>query len=229
MTTDEIDGLDWSAIARQLDIEGYAVLPGRLRSEQPGDLIRQAETLPAVALACDESGRGELFFFGTQLPTPLQGWRAAFYRHLAPIASLWNERLGVVSCYPAELDEFLRCNQGAGQTRPLTHLNRLNQGDYLALHRRDQGEYVFPLQVVALLNEPGKDFHGGEMVMTEQRPRMQSRPMVLPLAAGDVAIITVQRPVKGSKSYYRVNLKHAISRVRGGTRYGMELFFHDGP
>lgn len=230
MTSDEIASLDWVTIADQLDLEGYAVLQGSLGAEQTIELIRQAETLSAVSLADHQLGRGELFFFGTQLPVLLQSWRAAFYRQLAPIANVWNARLGVADYYPAELDAFLRRNQQAGQRHPLSHLNRLSEGDYLALHRRDQGEHVFPLQVVALLSEPDKDFQGGEFVMTEQRPRMQSRPMVLPLQAGDTAIIsTAQRPFKGSKSYYRVNLKHAISRVRSGTRYGMELSFHAAP
>ncbi|WP_408164310.1 2OG-Fe(II) oxygenase [Caballeronia jiangsuensis] len=132
--------------------------------------------------------------------------------------------------YPAELEEFLRLNRTAGQVQQLSHLNRLGAGDYLALHQSSEGDHVFPLQVVALLSEPGKDFHGGEFVLTEQRPRMQSRPMVLPLGLGDMAIIsTAHKPFRGTKGFYRVNLKHAISRVHRGERVGVALSFHDAP
>ncbi len=156
------------------------------------------------------------------------GWRSAFYRHLASIANRWHEVLSVEYRYPAKLDDFLKRNRRAGQVRPQSHLNWLGAEDYLALHQRGGGEHVFPLQVVALLSEPGGDFEGAEFVMTEQRPRMQSRPMVLPLKRADAAIIcTAERPFKGSRGYYRVNLKHAVSRVRSGERVGLELSFHD--
>jgi hypothetical protein len=230
MNVTTIDHLKWTDIAHQLDIEGYAVLPGFMALEQAHKLTQQPETLRHVSLASADLGRGDLFFFGAQLPTPMQNWRTAFYRHLAPIANRWNETLNVAYRYPGEHDEFLRRNREAGQSRPLSHLSRLNEADYLALHQRDEGEHLFPLQVVALLSKPGEDFRGGEFVMTEQRPRMQSRPMVLPLQAGDAAIIsTAQRPFKGAKGFYRVNLKHAVSRVRSGTRFGLELSFHDAP
>jgi len=226
-----IDRLDWKGIAARLDIDGYAALPGLLSPKQAHALALQVATpdaLRRVALASDKLGRGELFYFGRQLPTLLADWRVALYRHLTPIANYWNETLGISYRYPAELDEFLLRNRQAGQLRPISHLNLLGEADYLALHQRRDGEHAFPLQVVGLLAEPGRDFCGGEFVMTEQRPRMQSRPMVLPLKFGDMAIIgAAQRPFKGSKGYYRVNLKHAISRVRGGERIGLELSFHD--
>lgn len=230
MTANVIDQLDWPGINQQLDTEGYVVMPGLLPLELAQKLAQQADTLRRVSLVSDDLGRGDLLFFSAQLPAPLQGWRSAFYRHLAPIANRWNETLDVAYRYPAGLEEFLQRNRETGQARPQSHLNRLNEADYLALHQRSEGEHVFPLQVVALLSAPGDDFEGGEFVMTEQRPRMQSRPMVLPLKAGDMAIIsTAQRPFKGSKGHYRVNLKHAVSRVRGGTRLGLELSFHDAP
>lgn len=223
--------LDWAGIAAELDVEGYVVLPGLLGEDAARDLARQTETLSGaqcVPLASGDLGRGELFYFGTSLPAPLEDWRAAFYRHLAVIANRWNEILGIGSRYPTELEDFLRRNRHAGQVRALSHLNRLGVEDHVALHQRNGDEQVFPLQVVALLSEPGTDFLGGEFVMTEQRPRMQSRPMVLPLKLGDVAIITTsERPFKGTKGHYRVNLKHAISRVRRGQRIGMELTFHN--
>ena len=138
--------------------------------------------------------------------------------------------MGVDHRYPAELEDFLRRNQKAGQTRAQSHMSRLGVEDHVSLHQRNDGEQVFPMQIVAVLSEPGAEFQGGEFVMTEQRPRMQSRPSVLPLKLGDAAIIaTAERPFKGTKGYYRVNLKHAISRVRKGERIGLELSFHDAP
>ena len=228
-----IEHLDWAGIAGQLDMEGYAMLPGMLDAQAVRDLKRRTEIMGAarrVPLASDDVGRGELFYFADDPPAPLQAWRADFYRHLARIANRWNETLRIGDRYPRELGDFLRRNREAGQTRGQSHLSRLGVDDYLPLHQRSAGGQVFPLQIVALLSEPEEDFQGGEFVMTEQRPRMQSRPMVLPLKRGDAAIIgTAERPFKGASGYYRVNLKHAVSRVRGGERIGLELFFHDAP
>ncbi len=227
-----IDRLDWAGIARQLDIEGHAMLPGLMppgRCRELASAIDRPGSLRHVSLAESNLGRGDLFCFGEQLPEPLPAWRAAFYRYLAPIADRWNEVLDVPCRYPARLDDFLRRNREAGQAGPLSHLIRLDEAQHLAFHQHE-GEHVFPLVVVVLLTEPGRDFEGGEFVMTEQRPRMQSRPMVLPLRSGDVAIIgTAQRPLEGRKGYYRARLRHAISRVRRGTRIGLELSFHDAP
>jgi len=228
-----IDRLDWARITAQLDVEGYALLPGLLDADQAHALRRRIdrpEELRRMSLASGDLGCGELFYVGERLPMPLPMWRQAFYRHLALVANRWNERLAVAYRYPVELEGFLERNRRAGQARAQSHASRLREHDYQALHQRDEGEHVFPLQLVALLCEPGRDFTGGEFVMTEQRPRMQSRPMVLPLAVGDVAIITTaQRPCQGTKGYYPVNLKHAISRVRMGERIGLEVSFHDAP
>ena len=220
MTTPDayIERLDWTGIADQLDGEGYAMLPGMLDAGLVRDLKRQAEIV----------GRGELFYFADAMPAPLQALRADFYRHLVRIANRWNDIQGIDDRYPRELGDFLRRNREAGQARGQSHLSRLGVDDHLPLRRSSAGEQVFPLQIVALLSEPEADFQGGEFVMTEQRPRMQSRPMVLPLKRGDAAIIgTAERPFKGAGGYYRVTLKHAVSRVRGGERIGLELFFHD--
>jgi hypothetical protein len=226
-----IDRLDWACIATQLNTEGYAILSGLLNTGAARNLARQTKSMSAahrVSLASADLGRGELFYFDASLPMPLKAWRMTFYRYLVVIANRWNEILGVDDRYPAELGDFLRHNQKTDQTQAQSHLNRLGVEDYVSLHQRNDGEQVFPLQIVALLSEPGKDFHGGEFVMTERRPHMQSRPMVLPLKLGDAAIIaTAERPFKGTKGYYRVNLKHAISRVRTGERIGLELTFHD--
>jgi hypothetical protein len=225
------DRLDWPEITAQLDAQGYAVLRGLLDPEQARDMSRHAAQPAAwrrVSLAGAGLGRGELLCFGDALPAPWADWRPALYRWLAPIANQWHARLDAAYRYPAELSAFLQHNRQAGQGRPQSHLSRLRTGDYLALHQRSDGEHVFPLQVIALLSEPGVDFEGGEFVMTEQRPRMQSRPMVVPLGLGDVAIIgTAHRPFSGARGDYRVNLRHAISRVRDGERIGLELSFHD--
>ncbi|MGY4641070.1 2OG-Fe(II) oxygenase [Pseudomonas sp. TE24901] len=216
-----LDQLDWADLHRQLDSEGYAVLPGLLRAAVVDAL---AQCITAQDLFA------QWRYFETDLPTPLAEWRTALYRRLAPVANRWNETLAIDARYPATLDEFLRQNRNAGQTRGQSHLYRLRVHDQVPLHQRNAGFHVFPLQIVALLSEPGTDFQGGELVMTEQRPRLQSRPMVVPLKRGDVAIIaTAVRPFRGSQGYYRVNLKHAISRVRGGERVGLEVLFHDAP
>jgi hypothetical protein len=177
-----------------------------------------------------DGGRGELFFLAQPLPEPLAGLRNAFYRQLMSIANRWNEMLGTDERYPAELKDFQRQCRDAGQSRPLSAISRLREADYQTLHHNADGDRIFPLQLILLLSEPGRDFTGGECVMTEQRPRMQSLPIVLPLCQGDAAIIPVaHRPCKGSGCHYRVRLKHATSRVRSGERIGVELLFHDGP
>ncbi|WP_035880821.1 2OG-Fe(II) oxygenase [Cupriavidus metallidurans] len=227
-----LDRLNWVDIGLQLDAEGYAVLPGLLDANAACDLARltSASGAERVALASSGLGRGELLVFGSDLPAPLEQWRTALYRRLVIVANRWNETLGVDHRYPAELEDFSRRNRKTGQTRGQSHLSRLGVDDHVLLHQRNEGEQVFPMQVVAVLSEPGVDFQGGEFVMTEQRPRMQSRPAVLPLRIGDAAVIaTAERPFKGTKGYYRVNLKHAISRVRKGERIGLELSFHDAP
>lgn len=217
-----MERLDWNHIESRLDAEGYVLLPGRLPREQAEQLIHHDSLLP------DDIAHASRFHFGDVLPSPLATWRAAFYPRLAALANLWNAKLGIDYRYPATLDAFLQCNRETGQTRPLSHLNRLREGDHSPLAQGNEVERAFPLQVVALLNEPGKDFRGGEFVMTERRPRMQSRPMVVPLKAGDVAIIcSMSRPLEGSRGYYRADLKHAISRVHEGVRIGLTLSFHD--
>ncbi|WP_213305639.1 2OG-Fe(II) oxygenase [Paraburkholderia sacchari] len=225
-----IERFDVDAIGAQLDAEGYAVLPNCFDSREARALVRliDGRCVPLSSVPA-EAGGGERFHFDKGLPPLLHAWREALYRWLAPLANRWHALAGLEARFPAEFDAFLDANRRAGQHRPQSHLSRLRAGDRLALHRHDEGEQVFPFQVVALLCAPQRDFAGGEFVMTEQRPRMQSRAMVLPLALGDAAIIaTAQRPVEGANGYYRVKLKHAISRVRDGERVGMELVFHDG-
>ncbi|MFC4765442.1 2OG-Fe(II) oxygenase [Dyella koreensis] len=228
-----IDRLDWADVGTQLDQEGYAMLPGLLDAAEARAFASWAGAAKAghhETLASSDLGSGELFYLSQPLPESLAAWREALYRHLAPVANRWNETLGIGYRYPDALDAFLALNHQMGQRRQRSNLSRLREHDYQALHQQTEGEHIFPLQLVVLLSTPGEDFSGGEFVMTEQRPRMQSRPMVLPLKLGDAAIITTaQRPCKGSKGYYRVSLKHAISRVRSGERLGLELWFHDAP
>lgn len=224
-----IDRLDWAGIADRLDQEGHALLPGLLAPQAARCQARQAAAGQASP-AFGKPGHGEWFHFGMALPAPWAGWRTAFYPRLAVIANRWSALLGNDDRYPANLDAFLQRNRRSGQTRPQSYLSRLRAGDHVPLHQRNDGEHVFPLQVVALLSEAGRDFQGGEFVMTEQRPRMQSRPLVLPLGLGDAAIIaTAARPARGSGGYFRAQTRHAISRVHHGVRIGAELSFHDAP
>ncbi|MFX1765429.1 2OG-Fe(II) oxygenase [Paraburkholderia sp. A1RI-2L] len=222
-----IERFDVDAVGAQLDAEGYAVLPHCFDPREARALARLLED-GLLSSVPSEPGNGERFDFNEGLPPLLHAWREALYRWLAPMANRWHALAGLEPCFPAEFEAFSEANRRAGQHRPQSHLSRLRAGDRLALHRHDEGEQVFPFQMIALLSAPQRDFTGGEFVMTEQRPRMQSRPMVVPLALGDAAIIaTAQRPVEGAQGHYRVKLKHAISRVRGGERFGMELIFHD--
>lgn len=227
-----LERLDWIDIGRQLDAEGHAVLPGLLGADAARRLAQHATASGAVRVTPESSKRecGELFYFDGGLPSPLESWRTALYRRLVVIANRWNEILGVDHRYPAELADFLRHNRQAGQARPQSHLSRLGVEEHVPLHQRNDGAQVFPLQAVAVLSEPGTDFQGGEFVTTEQRPRMQSRPAVLPLELGDIAVLAAaERPFKGTRGCYRVSLKHAVSRVRAGERIGLELSFHDAP
>jgi hypothetical protein len=228
-----IDTLDWSNIERELDNQGNVVLPGLLDHAQCRSLAALMDR-PALAdrttLDVTDSGRGELYFLAQPLPEPLASLRAVLYRRLAPIANRWNEMLGSNERYPAEFGDFQRQCHDAGHSRPLSAITRLRETDYRTLHRNADDDRVFPLQLILLLSEPGHDFTGGEFVMTEQRPRMQSRPIVLSLRQGDVAIVPVaDRPCKGSNGHYRVRIKHAMSRIRSGECIGVELLFHDRP
>lgn len=234
MNNSLITFLDRERVAAELDQEGYCLLPKLLEVEQARALSaavsdaarpRVEQSLEKVGL-----GRGALWRLAGPAPKPLDSWREAFYELLAPIANRWNLAMGLDAHFPAELNQFQESRLVASAGRSHLALSRLREDDYQALHQSVNGEPAFPLQLIVLLSEPGADFVGGEFVMTEQRPRMQSRPMVLPLRLGDAALITVAtRPFKGSKGFYRVNMKHAVSRVRQGERFGLELLFHDVP
>jgi hypothetical protein len=173
-------------------------------------------------------GKGEYRYFKYPLPDVLGGLRSAFYPHLAVVANSWNEQMTIDRRYPARHTEFIRQCHAAGQTRPTPLLLQYAPGDFNCLHQDLYGDLAFPLQIAILLSEPGHDFTGGEFVLTEQRPRMQSRAEVVPLRQGDaVAFAVHNRPVKGTKGNYRVNLRHGVSRVRSGQRHTVGIIFHD--
>ena len=173
-------------------------------------------------------GRGEYRYFKYPLPDLLAGLRAAFYPHLASVANAWNERMGLDQRYPRIHADFLKLCRDAGQMRPTPLLLQYVPGDFNCLHQDLYGDLAFPIQVAILLSEPGRDFTGGEFVLTEQRPRMQSRVEVVPLRQGDaVAFAVHNRPVQGTKGNYRVNLRHGVSRLRSGRRHTVGIIFHD--
>jgi hypothetical protein len=227
-----IAAIDCASLHTELDARGAAVIPRLLDPEACRDLAalypEEAMFRSRVVMARHGFGRGEYRYFAYPLPPVVQRLRTALYPLLVPVANRWHEAMGLPVRFPeAHADFIARCHT-AGQTRPTPLLLQYGPDDYNCLHQDLYGEHVFPLQVVVLLSEPGRDFDGGEFVMTEQRPRMQSRPMVLPLRQGDAAVIAVHhRPVQGTRGVYRVNLRHGVSRVRSGQRHTLGLIFHD--
>jgi hypothetical protein len=222
-------GLDWVGIGAALDEEGYALLPGWLDDEEVGDLLASRDAWPAAPAwprVSPDTDCGKRLLLPTPLPPALREWPTALYRPLARIANRWHAMLDDAYRHPAEFEHFLAENHDLGRVHPQSTLCRLREGEYELLHQRSHDGRVFPLQLVALLDQPGRDFTGGQLVLTEQRPRMQSRPIVVPLQRGDAALMAVgQRPRRGTRGCYRVNLKHAIARVRSGERNGIELLF----
>jgi len=227
-----IECVDWRDVAARLDEHGAAVVGGLLTSAQC-DLLSSLydnddHFRSRVVMARHGYGRGEYKYFAYPLPALIASLRGAIFPHLVPLANRWNEAMAVDVRYPdAHADYLERCH-AAGQVRPTPLLLRYGEGDYNCLHQDLYGDHVFPIQVAILLSEPGRDFTGGEFVMTEQRPRMQSRPMVVPLRQGDAVCFAVQRrPVRGARGHYRVNLRHGVSTVRSGHRTTAGIIFHD--
>lgn len=181
-----------------------------------------------IIMARHGFGKGEYRYFRYPLPDPIATMRTALYARLAPIANGWNERMGIKTQYPAEHHEFLEMCHQAGQQRPTPLLLQYGAGDYNCLHQDLYGDIAFPIQVAILLSKPEEDFTGGEFVLTEQRPRMQSRAEVVPLKRGDaVAFAVHHRPVQGTRGSYRVNMRHGVSTVRSGHRHTVGIIFHD--
>jgi len=223
---------DWKALAGELDSFGCAVLTKLLAPEEcraiAGLYPDESHFRSHVLMARHGFGKGEYRYFRYPLPDLLGGLRTALYPHLADVANEWNVRMGIDERYPDEHASFLKQCHAAGQMRPTPLLLQYVPGDFNCLHQDLYGDLAFPIQVAILLSEPGRDFTGGEFALTEQRPRMQSRVEVVPLRQGDaVAFAVHNRPVRGSKGNYRVNLRHGVSRVRSGMRHTVGIIFHD--
>ncbi|HGE8501687.1 2OG-Fe(II) oxygenase [Serratia ureilytica] len=224
--------LDWAAIERELDAQGCVRLPGVLSQELCRELSglypQDAHFRSRVVMAKHGFGRGEYRYFAYPLPPPVAEARRLMYARLAPVANRWNALLGLETRYPVAHETYLAECHRAGQRRPTPLLLRYETGDYNCLHQDLYGERVFPLQVAFLLSAPEQDFTGGEFVLTEQRPRMQSRAEVVLLQQGDAVVFAVHhRPVAGAKGCYRVNLRHGVSRIRAGQRHTLGIIFHD--
>jgi hypothetical protein len=229
---ERVEALDWERIAADLDGYGCATTgPVLSPNECAGLAGLYAEDVrfrSRVVMSRHGFGRGEYQYLSYPLPDLVGALREALYPRLAPVANRWNERMGVKLQYPGEQATFLRKCHAAGQSRPTPLLLKYGAGDFNCLHQDLYGELAFPLQVTFLLSQPGHDFAGGEFLLTEQRPRMQSRAEVVPLAQGDGAIFAVHhRPVQGTRGCYRVNLRHGVSRIRSGERYTLGVIFHD--
>jgi hypothetical protein len=227
-----VAAIDWGQAASDLDAQGCAVLKGLLSADECRALAalypEEAHFRSRVVMGRHGFGRGEYKYFCYPLPALIAELRPNLYAPLCGIANRWNEALGIDISYPESHDAFLRRCHAAGQVRPTPLLLQYGAGDYNCLHQDLYGEHVFPLQVAILLSEPGRDFSGGEFVLTEQRPRMQSRAEVVPLLQGDAVAFAVHvRPVQGTRGFYRVNLRHGVSRVRSGHRHTVGLIFHD--
>lgn len=226
--------IDWSETAETLHQQGNAVLPQLLGATECAALAAlygsadERTFRSRVVMQRHGFGQGEYRYFSYPLPSVVAGLREALYPHLAPIANQWNNAMGIDVRYPAQHPDFIARCHAAGQVRPTPLLLQYGPGDYNCLHQDLYGEHVFPLQVAVLLSEPGRDFTGGEFVLTEQRPRMQSCAEVVPLRRGDAVVFAVHhRPVQGTRGPYRVQMRHGVSRLRSGQRHTLGVIFHD--
>ena len=229
---ERVRAINWEQVSQDLDAEGNALVGLLLSPDEcraiagfyPKDGIFRSH----VVMARHGFGRGEYKYFSYPLPRLIAGLRTAVYPHLVPVANRWNSAMGINVRYPDKHADFIdRCHK-AGQSRPTPLLLQYGMDDYNCLHQDLYGEHVFSLQLAILLSEPDEDFTGGEFVMTEQRPRLQSRPVVVPLRQGDGVVFAVHhRPVQGKRGLYRVNLRHGVSRVLSGHRYALGIIFHD--
>ena len=228
----QICAYDWNAIGEALDAQGWALLRevlSRDRCDAVAALYGPGATFRShVMMARHGFGKGEYRYFAYPLPNPVQDLRASLYPRLQPIANRWHERMNFAARFPDSHEAFLERCHAAGQTRPTPLLLQYGATDYNCLHQDLYGEHVFPLQVAVLLSDPGADFEGGEFVITEQRPRMQTRVQVVPLSKGDGVVFAVNnRPQRGIRGDYRVALRHGVSEVRAGRRHTLGVIFHD--
>ena len=229
---ERVEAVPWDLVARDLDAEGHAVIKGLLSSSECDDVrsLYQNEKIFRSHIVMERHGfgRGEYRYFSYPLPELIATMRTSLYPRLVEVANRWNEAMEINVRYPATHAEYIQRCHRAGQDKPTPLILKYGAGDYNCLHQDLYGEHVFPLQIAVLLSEPDRDFTGGEFVMTEQRPRMQSQPLVVPLRKGDGVVFAVHhRPVQGRKSVYRVNLRHGVSRLRSGHRYTLGIIFHD--
>ncbi len=226
------DKYDWSMIGSDLDARGYAILPRLFSVAECWEIAalypHEEHFRSHIHMARHGFGKGEYRYFKYPLPTLIGEMRAALYAHTVTFANEWNERMSLDTRYPKEHADYLRLCHDAGQLRPTPLLLQYTPGDFNCLHQDLYGELAFPLQVTVLLSDPDRDFTGGEFVLTEQRPRMQSRVEVVALQQGDAVLFAVHnRPVQGTKGTYRVNLRHGVSRLRSGRRHTLGVIFHD--
>jgi hypothetical protein len=223
---------NWAAKEEELHAQGWALLPKLIGPEQARDAAALYENSHGfrsrIVMNRHGFGRGEYRYFSYPLPELIQKLRTDLYVQLAPIANAWHDRMGMTHRFPATLEECLRMCHRGGQERPTPLLLKYGPGDFNCLHQDLYGEYVFPLQAAILLSQPGDDFEGGEFVLIEQRPRMQSRVQVIPLGRGDAVIFAVHnRPVQGTRGHHRVRMKHGVSAVSRGQRHVLGIIFHD--
>ena len=227
-----VKSIDWEGVSKSLDAQGSATIE-RLITPADCDALSVLYSIDdifrsRVVMGRHGFGRGEYKYFRLSVARLVAGLRTAIYPRLAPIANRWNTAMGIDVRFPEKHSEFIERCHAAGQLRPTPLLLQYGADDYNCLHQDLYGEHVFPLQVTILLSEPVRDFTGGEFVITEQRPRMQSRPEVVPLRQGDAVVFAVHhRPVQGTRGVYRVNLRHGVSRVRSGHRLAVGIIFHD--
>jgi hypothetical protein len=229
---ERISNVDWPRASRDLDDQGWALISGLLgRSECESAArwyTREEGFRSRVVMARHGFGCGEYRYFSYPLPALVQELRGAIYARLAPVGNRWNERMGTKIRFPIGLDTFLRHCHAVGQSRPTPLLLKYGPGDYNCLHQDLYGESVFPLQVAILLSQPEVDFSGGEFILTEQRPRKQTRAAVVPVRQGDAVVFAVNnRPMQGLRGDYQVRMRHGVSQVRSGNRYTLGVIFHD--
>ena len=227
-----VSAIDWQQVLHELDAHGNAKLDQILTPDECRKLSHLYQSdenfRSTVVMQRHGFGRGEYRYFKYPLPDIVATLRTAVYPFLVSLANRWNEAMGIPVCYSEEHRDYIETCHRAAQTRATPLLLRYGTDDYNCLHQDLYGEQVFPLQLTVLLSEPDRDFTGGEFVMTEQRPRMQSRPIVVSLRQGDGVLFAVRnRPVQGSRSVYRVNLRHGVSRISSGQRFALGIIFHD--
>src|SRR3954451_23758186 len=231
--TARVAACDWTSVGSQLDSFGCATTGPLLTPRECAAISSRYDAdgiyRSRVIMSRHGFGRGEYKYFSYPLPDTVAALRASLYPVLAAVANRWNDQMGVDQRFPADHAAYLRRCHAAGQAKPTPLLLQYQEGDYNCLHQDVYGELVFPLQVAFLLSRPGDDFTGGEFVLTEQRPRMQSRAEVVPLRQGEGVVFPVHhRPVQGTRGVYRVNMRHGVSRLRSGKRHTLGIIFHDG-